>query len=642
MPATGARIDVRFPFLILPVFILVFVSGPGADAAITLAQTSNGNILVTFTDDMGVGRVYCPPLQLGGLNPPGLILHKHAILSNISPPVWDYFGTRGAATDVVSGINRNYATDDTPLVFRLGSTQSTLPIDISGAKVILKNAPAGGTYSIYQLRTSVVPGALPQPVAVGAVDDAPTNGDVKTVDVALNNIDGAYLYVRVLKSDNQPALTEWIGATHTGAPVLKSGTIEAAVLVYGSFTAQSPDRSFMFPGTSHPFTSATHSTMAAAVGDVIVVHPVAAVPGAVLHATHPTVVRYGAGPAPGTGFPLPTTDIATPSGKIQHMRPLYDIAATRTPVADNQLLIPKQFLPADLATRWAGQFYCRHDNLDFSESSGGTFVQRLGSGFVYTPARLPAPASDDRTPTAPLYTGVFGTGPQTVVPGTGGLVTVSSDIHTPLFPAAPATPPAQPTAPFGAFGTTQRSGQSYVFATIPVAQTVSGWDCELTDRLFPGGYTGAESTAAGVRTFLFALSGTPLEADAVGFQNYSGTLRLSCAVGLSSGTSIEHRTIELGTADVLGPGAQQFLAAYQDDTFGWGAPDFLGLGLVGVMGIFSAMVGFSRKNLPASAVIFASVIGALGWFGIMEVSEVVMSGIVVATILLVFQRSGAR
>ena len=77
------------------------------------------------------------------------------------------------------------------------------------------------------------------------------------------------------------------------------------------------------------------------------------------------------------------------------------------------------------------------------------------------------------------------------------------------------------------------------------------------------------------------------------------------------------------------------------DRFGWGSPQFLGLGIIGFMGLLSCMVGFNRKNLAASAVTFTIGIGLMGYVGILNVTESIMAAVVVVTILAVFQR-GAK
>ena len=77
------------------------------------------------------------------------------------------------------------------------------------------------------------------------------------------------------------------------------------------------------------------------------------------------------------------------------------------------------------------------------------------------------------------------------------------------------------------------------------------------------------------------------------------------------------------------------------DIFGWGSPEFLGIGIIGFLGLISCMVGYNRKNLAASAVTFVLAIGLMGYFGILNVTESVMAAIVTVVILAVFQR-GAK
>ena len=74
------------------------------------------------------------------------------------------------------------------------------------------------------------------------------------------------------------------------------------------------------------------------------------------------------------------------------------------------------------------------------------------------------------------------------------------------------------------------------------------------------------------------------------------------------------------------------------DIFGWGSPQFLGIGIIGFLGLMSCMVGYNRKNLAASAVTFVVAIGMMGYFGILNVTEAMMAALITVTILAVFQR----
>ena len=415
------------------------------------------------------------------------------------------------------------------------------------------------------------------------------------------------------------------------------------VLPYGPMSDGDASGTIIGTNMRHQFTSDTLANMSLAVGDVALLQPAGALPGTVIHTVNPTLVRYGTGPAAtlNTTQAAMVSTVTTPANAVvETFRPVYDITGAGFDATSAQILIPKNHLYGAAFT----SFNCLFDEPMYDRTTGWIAWHTPAKRQTFSVnVTAPSAADTDITPTAPLYTGVFGGTRPTVIPGTDGRVTITNDIFTPLFPPRPAGPDAQPVPPFGSFGTTVRDQKTYVFASIPNADLVSGWSCDLTDRLHPAGYPSAETTAGGTRTLLWARSGIPLTADAIDFgDGYSGSLRLGCEVGLSSGTFTEIRDISVGTQGILGAGPREFQIAYTEDRFGWGAPDFLGLGIVGVMGIMTAMVGFSRKNLPASAVMFAVVIGGFGWAGLMNITEAVMAGITVAVILIVFQRTGGR
>lgn len=72
---------------------------------------------------------------------------------------------------------------------------------------------------------------------------------------------------------------------------------------------------------------------------------------------------------------------------------------------------------------------------------------------------------------------------------------------------------------------------------------------------------------------------------------------------------------------------------------GWtGSSEYLGLGIMGVLGLLSCMVGFSRTYIARGAVVFIIGISVMGWIGILSLSEALFSGVIVIVILAVFQR----
>ena len=108
--------------------------------------------------------------------------------------------------------------------------------------------------------------------------------------------------------------------------------------------------------------------------------------------------------------------------------------------------------------------------------------------------------------------------------------------------------------------------------------------------------------------------------------------RYNCqtATGNMSGTVLADQPAFIGLlANVTGG----------NDVFGWGGgTEFLGIGLVGFLGLMSCLVGYNRKNLAPAAVTFVVAIGLMGYFGILNVSESLLAALIVVVILAVFQR----
>ena len=649
--AWAAALAAACAVLVLPGAAAQNVGTPVIEAP-TVTQLSNGNVIV----DMPTGQLF--KIYCGDDSSTTNALHDTSYLSgivaaNYHPVEWEYFG-KPVITDQRLGLVR---TDAEAWIQHVAPLQAAdFPITVNGAMVVFNSWPSNaGTYTIYQLRTNAVPENLPAPLATGTFPtrtanqfDTGTINNVLTVDVALVEGNGSYIYVVAKRTDTLDLYSNW---SVRGGVAAGSG-FRAAVLAYGGLHGTGDVDTVVWLNNRDYFRSTAYATMRLAVGDVLIMQPNGSAAGTLLHTIKPTILRFGTGPAPSANalqtFPMEAS-VPTPVGAlVESVRPLYDITGAAYNTDGSQIFIPKEHLYDKVSP-----LKCRIDVPRFDATrdhnnniiGNGLEQGRLvwsGNRVLQIPFTATAAAESDITPTGTIYTGVASTEAPTVVPGTGGRITVSRNVYTPLVPLPAEGPDETPIAPFGSYGTTDRAGTKYVYASIPAADIVNGWSCELIDRLHPGGYPGQESTVGGTRTYMWARGGTPLADDAVGFGGYTGTLRLSCDIGLSSGTTVAHRTIQAGTPGVLGPGAVLAIAAYQDDRLGWGAPDFMGLGLVASMGLITAMVGFSRKNLAGSAIIFAAVIGAMGWIGLMNVTEAMMAGITVAVILIVFQRSGGR
>ena len=72
--------------------------------------------------------------------------------------------------------------------------------------------------------------------------------------------------------------------------------------------------------------------------------------------------------------------------------------------------------------------------------------------------------------------------------------------------------------------------------------------------------------------------------------------------------------------------------------YNWGGAEFMGFGIIGVMGILSAMAGFQRFHLPSAIVIFLGVTFAMAYFKLLTIPETVIQAVLVMAILTIFQR----
>ena len=113
--------------------------------------------------------------------------------------------------------------------------------------------------------------------------------------------------------------------------------------------------------------------------------------------------------------------------------------------------------------------------------------------------------------------------------------------------------------------------------------------------------------------------------------DYSEPARYTCMIADTeiSGTSIAKSPLYVDLLSYV----------IDDNYFGWGSTgQFLGMGLVGVLAMLSCMVGYNRKHLISAGVLFTVGIGLLGYFGLLDVPQILMSFLVVTLILLIFQR----
>lgn len=610
---------------------MVFVLGAAGAAppalAWTATQLSDGNVVVTAPS----ARLFQCVNAYGYLYQSGILLGQYA------PPTWVPFGrasTSGHLDVVVTA---------THWIQPIGG--ANLPLDVDGVILVLDGMPGGSTYSVYQLRTSTVPSILPTAAASGTV----TGG---TIDVPLSNTGGNFIHVRIFDRNGDPLLSSFRN-NGAGVAEYRSGP-RAFISPYGAVSDQGGVGTVYYTlGMYNVYDSGTAVRMN--VGDYVLGQPSIDMAGTVLHAAKPTLIRYGLGSMSAVNSVTPGPAVDTPSGsKILTFRPAFDSTGTNTQLTSGQLMVPKEHLI--LSNR--ADFGCSPAIPSYSVANSNFVWHRVGVASIPSSSFTLPTAGTVVAPTAPVYTGIFGGEGLTVaVPGAPGLF-VATDIFTPVLPDRAAPPDTTSILDVNSLRSVMTTGGLSFYTVMVRTDWATSADCSLRPDLhsFPTPprlvlvNDGDRRTVSGHERFYFSwlrsAPNLPALTGAVGVGDIDGQYNLTCRATLADGSKV-NETIKVGLGTVpaaaaLGVGAQTFLTAYEDDTFGWGSPDFLGLGLVGVMGILSAMAGFSRKNLPASAIVFAVVIGAFGWLGLMDVPEVVMSGITVAAILIVFQRTGAR
>lgn len=101
------------------------------------------------------------------------------------------------------------------------------------------------------------------------------------------------------------------------------------------------------------------------------------------------------------------------------------------------------------------------------------------------------------------------------------------------------------------------------------------------------------------------------------------------------------------------PYYQKFIAAIRADDWGWGVgeseitdqPGFapyqnliFGMPFVAVMGMLTAMIGFNRRHIPAAGISYGIVLGALTYFGLIDIPVAAFGAIVTFTIILIFSK----
>jgi len=97
----------------------------------------------------------------------------------------------------------------------------------------------------------------------------------------------------------------------------------------------------------------------------------------------------------------------------------------------------------------------------------------------------------------------------------------------------------------------------------------------------------------------------------------------------------------------------KFLSAIEADDWGWGVgqseisdqPGFapyqnliFGMPFVAVMGMLTAMIGFNRRHIPAAGISYGIVLGALTYFGLIDIPVAAFGAIVTFLILLIFSK----
>ena len=624
---------------------LVAPAAPAHAQVVTVArQDDNGNVLVPSSG---------APQSLTCGN--GKTYHNTVMLPAGDPLVWHQFGRPPA-----SGLGGPYTPG--PATIDLSPAGGSLPLRDMDAVVVLE-VQQTVTYSIYQLRTTAVPSQLPAPLASGTLTFAGARGSfaTATINVDLAPLAGDVLHVRAVTSDGSTSV-----ASH-GDEHYWLFNARVAAVPYGHLEGAGHVQTVQ----NHAMTAAPAQDVAARTGDVAVMSPsgVGGV-GQRINEISPTVLRMGLGASD-----LPRSSAAAVDlDALVHYSlytPVYDVDGATLPSIGRAFFVPRYDL-----TAVASPLVCTRADLVWSPThtqAGGrvadTSVGALApstTGTTRISLAVTAPASTSLKPTASLFTGRVDTSfTPVVLPGTDGKLVVMRDIYTPLFPQGPSGPP--PSENFldanGFAGIARHGpffdsvdGKNKYFETYLVQVNKTFVDseppdgfCSMTPDLsgFPHGpplYQDNPTYSQGSTWATEFYKPGAMRVVDRDISTYEGRYDLRCTVVKADGTPVStHKIVTLGDWTESPTGLTSFVSAYESNQFGWGGDtNFLGLGIVGVMCLMSAMVGFNRKHLPASAVIFITLIGAFGYFGLLNVTETVMGALVMLAILMVFQRQGGR
>ena len=350
------------------------------------------------------------------------------------------------------------------------------------------------------------------------------------------------------------------------------------------------------------------------------------------------------------------TDFASRSNLFFHQTihgtPIYDVSNSVTLTAD-QVLIPAYHLYSVPGFQGAYTIECTVVNpynvstltgnslnyQDFTETNSPVFE------FTYTPVqeRLPLPQ-------VPFVTGGFGSINFDLI--TGGGANIFTDIVGDPFIQTGAPAPADQTGihagevlvPFvlpditgiglpslpddivslSRVGTTlSLSALNQNFTSKPICQfesTLLVQDISHVETYEPGSSINDDDYTVTVPV------------------NEADPIQISCEFDLEQpdGTISKHAYLEKSVATK--PAFVDIISEIQDNRFGWGGGNLLGIGFMGVMVILSAMAGFNRVSLPASMIVSVSVITLAAFFGLITIPQYVITAVIVIAILGIFQR----
>ena len=312
--------------------------------------------------------------------------------------------------------------------------------------------------------------------------------------------------------------------------------------------------------------------------------------------------------------------------------PMYDLSESTTSLNPNQILIPGYMLQDAGHTSAGYVITCAIENPYNSNGQLHRTLQ-IHNGHAFTFTYQPRTDTTFQLPLVPMVTGQF-TANDGVLTGLGTPIIYSGQGHV-TIPGSLVSDNAIPVNELPFYSAVDfpeplvvqslvsvvRTGSLLTVSVVPESEVPQAANLELSECTFKSKfllqYLEVNNTSG-------VFNSTVDESDII---------LVSCS-GLYGSEVYTHNSTSLAFNSQY----VSLIKSLDANEFGWGGQDAFGLGIIASLAFFSAMAGFQRYSLPASLVIFISVIATFVFFGILELDEAIFASILVLVILGIFQR----